>query len=124
MECSDEDAKTGSSKGSTSSHSSGMLTKSHPPTTQSFAGNQTGTPFVQDKICQRTELQNRSMDITVHDINGSILKKINPFDPELCNQLLAQLPQPVSSFSGYRDLKENVLPKLVTNKCAVIGKMT
>ena len=61
------------------------------------------------------------MDVTVHDMNGSVLKKINPFDPELCNNLLAHLARPVTSSSGYHDLKGNRLPKFVSNQIVVIG---
>jgi hypothetical protein len=64
------------------------------------------------------------MDITVHDMNGTVLKKINPFDPELCNQLLSQLPLPITSFPGYHDFKENVLPKFASKKVVPLGKLT
>ena len=63
------------------------------------------------------------MDITVHDMNGTFLKIINPFDPNLCNELLAQLPTPVTSFSGYHDFRKIVLPKFATNKVVAIGEL-
>ena len=56
-------------------------------------------------------------------MNGSVLKKINPFDPNLCNKLLTKLPHPVNSFLGYHDLRggENGLPKFAVNKIVVLG---
>ena len=113
LECSDEDAKTASSK--TSSHSSGLSGKSTAATLQS-AIHQAEASFVPEPSSDTLEAQNRSMDITVHDMNGSVLKKINPFDPYLCSQLLAQLRQPVNAFPGFHDVKEKNLPKFTSNK--------
>ena len=63
------------------------------------------------------------MDITVHDMNGSVLNRINPFDVNLCNKLLATFPHSVNSFPGYHDLKasENGLKRFAVNKTVVLG---
>ena len=63
------------------------------------------------------------MDITVHDMNGGVLNRINPFDVNLCNKLLATFPHSVNSFLGYHDLKasENSLTRFAVNKTVVLG---
>ena len=63
------------------------------------------------------------MDITVHDMNGSVLIRINPFDVNLCNKLLATFLHSVNSFLGYHDLKasENSLAKFAVNKTVALG---
>ncbi len=55
-------------------------------------------------------------------MNGTVLTKINPFDPDLCNELLSQLPRPVTSFSRYHNFKENTLPKFAPNADVLLGK--
>ncbi|XP_028414108.1 mitotic checkpoint serine/threonine-protein kinase BUB1-like isoform X2 [Dendronephthya gigantea] len=115
LECSDEDAKTGSSKGS-SSYLPGLSAQTTQPTIVSQANT-----MLQDGTTNLSEGPNKNMDITVHDMNGTFLKIINPFDPSLCNELLAQLHNPVTSFPGYHDFKKNVLPKFAMNKVVSIG---
>ena len=63
------------------------------------------------------------MDITVHDMNGSVLNKTNPFDVNLCYKLLATFSHSVNSFLGYHDLKasENSLTRFAVNKAVVLG---
>ena len=63
------------------------------------------------------------MDITVLDMNGSVLNRINSFDVNLCYKLLATFPHSVNLFLGYHDLKasENSLTRFAVNKTVVLG---
>ena len=56
-------------------------------------------------------------------MNGSVLNRINPFDVNLCNKVLATFPHSVNSFLGYHDLKasENSLTRFAVNKTVVLG---
>lgn len=66
--------------------------------------------------------KDRSHDITVHSSNGDVLRIVNPFDAEICDELLSKLSKPVNTFSGYHDLKDKGMTKIAASKAVDIGK--
>ena len=116
LECSDEDGKSSSS--GASCHSSGN-SKSN---VVSQPVNQCETFKAYDTSFTRCETLERSHDITAHDANGDVLKTVNPFDPQVCNNLLSQLGKPVNTYSCYHDLRDQTMTKITPQMAVALGK--